>query len=170
MYAFRNYSQKRPRYKEIISAILKGYIHTFPLLFFIFKPFIEPGHCIVRGDPHYETFDHHRYDFQGDCEYTLIRPCNNEENSSLVDFHLWSNNLKNNPSDRVSYMRGFTLEYNGTLFSVESGNEVYVNGRRLSGSLFSYGSDVRIQWDNQYTVSLKGWSLFLVRMLVLSIL
>ncbi|XP_041453704.1 zonadhesin-like [Lytechinus variegatus] len=121
----------------------------------------DPGRCVVRGDPHYRTFDRHRYDFQGDCEYTLIRPCNHD-NSSLEDFHLWGNNRKNSPSDRVSYMRGFTLEYNGTSYRVESGNKVFFNGRRLSGSLFSYGNDVRIQWDSEYLYLVTSFGLQVV--------
>nr|XP_054773221.1 IgGFc-binding protein-like [Lytechinus pictus] len=121
----------------------------------------DPGRCVVRGDPHYRTFDRHRYNFQGDCEYTLIRPCNNN-NSSLEDFHLWGNNRKNSPSDRVSYLRGFTLEYNGTLYRVESGNKVFFNGRRLLGSLFSYGNDVRIQWDSEYLYLVTSFGLQVV--------
>ena len=113
----------------------------------------EPGQCRVSGDPHYTTFDGKHYSYQGDCEYTLIRPCNyNPDDDSVVDFHLWGNNLKNNPSNLVSFMRGFTLEYNGTSFTVQRENKVYVNGRRLSGSFFSYGTDVVIQWDSEYLV------------------
>ena len=51
---------------------------------------------------HYVTFDNGNHNFQGDCEYTLVRPCT--DRTDLVDFHLWGDNVKNNPSERVSYL------------------------------------------------------------------
>ncbi|XP_071498841.1 IgGFc-binding protein-like, partial [Diadema antillarum] len=108
-----------------------------------------PGRCTVRGDPHYITFDRRRFDFQGDCEYTLVRPCNSSD-PSVADFHLWGNNVKNQPSARVSFLRGITLEFNGTSYSIRQGNAVYVNGIRSAGSYFSTGSDVVIEWSSQY--------------------
>ena len=35
--------------------------------------------CLVAGHSHYQTFDQHYYEFQGDCEYILTTPCNSNE-------------------------------------------------------------------------------------------
>ena len=35
--------------------------------------------CVIAGDPHYQTFDLDLYDFQGDCEYVVSRPCDSDE-------------------------------------------------------------------------------------------
>ena len=42
------------------------------------KCLIDGTHCYAWGDPHYRSFDYHSFDFQGDCEYVLTQPCNNE--------------------------------------------------------------------------------------------
>ena len=76
------------------------------------------------------TFDDRKYDFQGDCDYTLVRDCGNSS-----DYHLWSNNERLRPSDRVSYLREVVLELGGTTYSVMKGFHVRVNGIDVSEHL-----------------------------------
>jgi len=40
---------------------------------------IDGPTCVISGDPHYQTFDLRYFDFQGDCEYTVSRPCGSNE-------------------------------------------------------------------------------------------
>ena len=41
--------------------------------------------CYASGDPHYYTFDHKHYDFQGVYEYIFTKPCNSNEFSVIVN-------------------------------------------------------------------------------------
>jgi hypothetical protein len=34
-----------------------------------------PKVCTASGDPHFNSFDGHRFDFQGSCDYILTRDC-----------------------------------------------------------------------------------------------
>ena len=47
--------------------------------------------CYASGDPHYYTFDHRHYDFQGVCDHIFTQPCNSNEFSIIVT------NTANNP-------------------------------------------------------------------------
>ena len=46
--------------------------------------FADGPTCYAYGDPHYQSFDARHYDFQGDCEYVLTTPCDNDEFTVIV--------------------------------------------------------------------------------------
>jgi len=50
---------------------------------------IDGSTCYASGDPHYGSFDSKRFDFQGNCEYILTKPCDNDEFVVTVVNTLW---------------------------------------------------------------------------------
>ena len=114
-----------------------------------------PGYCQGWGDPHYLTFDDRKYNFQGDCDYTLVKECLNSSG-----FHLWADNEKRDPSDDVSYIRELVLEDSGNTYQLIWDSKVRVNGIDYTNYLPYYGNGVIILKDfnslvRSLSVSLK---------------
>ena len=105
------------------------------------------------------TFDDQKYNFQGDCDYTLVRDCGNSS-----DYHLWSNNERLRPSERVSYLREVVLELRGTTYAMIKGFHVRVNGIDVSENLPYMDNQVWIYRD--VTSMVRNNSMFLVVSLV----
>ncbi|XP_064499952.1 IgGFc-binding protein-like isoform X1 [Pseudopipra pipra] len=103
--------------------------------------------CVATGDPHYTTFDGHRYDFMGTCVYLLAGLCSPDP--TLVPFNVTvENNHRGN--NRVSFTKVVTLEvFNVSLsLSQEHPKKVKVNGVLLDLP-FSHPS-------HELRVSLRG--------------
>ncbi|XP_059181151.1 IgGFc-binding protein-like [Centropristis striata] len=121
--------------------------------------------CTVWGDPHYITFDHKSYDFQGTCRYVLATLCNETDG-----LHNFSVEAKNEP------WRGSTVSITAEVFvnvwgyevhmSRESQGVVKVNGVTrdlpvlLNGShvsIYGSGSHTYLSADFGLSVKYDGW-------------
>ena len=114
--------------------------------------FTGPGLCQIWGDPHYLTFDNRRYDFQGECDYTLVRDCSNSSSPHLPSFHLTAENVRRKPSAKVTYNDEIRLDYNGTLFALMQELEVRVDGVTYVPPVY-YPSGVTVLSTGLYIVS-----------------
>ncbi|XP_045148926.1 IgGFc-binding protein [Echinops telfairi] len=110
--------------------------------------------CQASGDPHYTTFDGHRYDFMGTCVYALARTCGTRP--GLHSFAVLQENVAWG-NGQVSVTRVITVQVaNFTLRLEQNKWQVTVNGvdmklpvvladSRIRAS--QHGSDVVVETD-----------------------
>ena len=114
--------------------------------------------CIITGDPHYTTFDGTLHHFQGDCLYTLVKPCDMTQNSGLPDFHIWGDNNKDYPSGGFSYLRRIYFSIGGITYSLGQNKIFYINDQPMPTPY--HDSYVKVQADLLYIVSILFLNVF----------
>ncbi|KAJ8038778.1 IgGFc-binding protein [Holothuria leucospilota] len=114
-----------------------------------------PALCVAWGDPHYTTFDGLKYDFQGDCEYTMVEECN-----TTSSFEVIANNVKNKPSDPVAYVREVRLVYEDSVYEIKYGGDVLVNGTQRMLP-YQDAAGVSIFYSGRYILILTDFGLLI---------
>ncbi|XP_043953834.1 zonadhesin, like [Gambusia affinis] len=85
--------------------------------------------CIASGDPHYTTFDKHKYNFMGNCSYLMSSPCNT---TSLPYFEVHADNEHRYNRPTISYVKAVHVYVYKMKISILKGGTVQVNGTNVN--------------------------------------
>ncbi|KAK7109139.1 mucin-5B-like [Littorina saxatilis] len=116
--------------------------------------------CSATGDPHYLTFDGHRFDFMGNCSYYLLYD---------NDFDVIVDNIQCGHTEYATCTKSVTIDINGMNIKMDHNHRLFVNGREISqlpyqqpglkvfmvSSLFmeaDLANGVKILWDGRTRV------------------
>ena len=136
---------------------------------------IDGSTCYASGDPHYGSFDSKKFDFQGNCEYVLTKPCNSDDFIVTAVNTLWVYN----PTVSVTSLVKVIIPNKG-LEIILSRSKITINGivqrnngdrvvHRSSGVevsrtggrpyvLLTIGHPLAIKWTGTYRVDIAASS------------
>jgi len=121
--------------------------------------------CVASGDPHYQTFDHKFFDFQGDCKYILTTPCDSDQfiitvqNGAHNDFVSCTDQVNiTTANTEIILGRGDNVTINGESSTktndgvINSTSEVQVLRSGGNTHVILVVQNIRIFWDGLYRV------------------
>ncbi|XP_019623677.1 PREDICTED: mucin-2-like isoform X2 [Branchiostoma belcheri] len=119
--------------------------------------------CRATGDPHYMTFDGKRYDFMGDCSYTLARNIDN----SVADFHIVAENIECGTSSArfASCTKSISVMHGGSQLKMKQNLALLLNGQditrlphRAPGLYIEWASSIfqKVTLDNGMSILWDG--------------
>ncbi|XP_072039800.1 zonadhesin-like [Amphiura filiformis] len=113
------------------------------------------GVCEVAGDPHIKTFDCVRYEYHGQCEYTLAKNCGND----LFDFEIIGE-FNRLVYRKQSVIMKLVIKTGGNTIEMDSSFGVSVNGKMMNsgyqelsvGTIQRYCNAVVVTLNNGLTI------------------
>ncbi|KAM8825944.1 IgGFc-binding protein [Synchiropus picturatus] len=108
-----------------------------------------PGFCVAKGDPHYTTFDGHRFDVHGNCSYLFTSYCPSW--GALGDFSVEVQNQMKD-ANNVSFRRvkmtavGYSIE-----LSYKWRDKIKVNGLLLNLPLMLNRGKIKVYQSGRST-------------------
>lgn len=77
---------------------------------------VPPATCSAHGDPHFEQFDGNTLEYQGSCQYTLVRDgCHKGLPSSDSTFEVIIDTWRKDEKVHASYVKSVLVKLNGTV-------------------------------------------------------
>ncbi|XP_061525695.1 zonadhesin, like [Phycodurus eques] len=107
--------------------------------------------CIASGDPHYTTFDKRKYNFMGNCSYTMTGVCNV---SALPNFVVYADNENRYNRPTISYVKAVHVHVESGGVSIFKGGAVHVNGIKVNLPVSPFPGVSVFKSGKHYTVSL----------------
>ncbi|TDH12248.1 hypothetical protein EPR50_G00069860 [Perca flavescens] len=108
--------------------------------------------CTAHGDPHFQSFDGRKFDFQGNCVYKLASVCGDTTGLTHFQVNLENNNRGNK---RVSYAKVVTVKVYGNTYtlSVDYPGRVLVNGLENSLPFSNSSNQTLVQVYRQHRLA-----------------